>query len=110
MESRLLCRRLLKYRKSEKRKKTIYQIGGSRYFRASLPIFHTVSIVKANKEAEEAWLKLSPAEKQKFLEPHEPTIKIDEVDITKIERITPEISAAVKTRMPAKLERKFVKK
>lgn len=66
--------------------------------------------IKADKEAEEAWLKLSPVEKQKFLGPHELTIKIDEVDITKIERITLEISAAVKTRMPAKLERKFVKK
>ncbi len=66
--------------------------------------------VKAKQKAEEAWLKLSADEKQKLMKPHELTIKIDEVDLTKIERITPEILEAVKTRMPPKIERKFAKK
>jgi hypothetical protein len=66
--------------------------------------------VKSNKEAEEAWLNLSPEEKQKLMEPREPTIKIAKVDLTKQERITPEISAAVKTRVPAQIERRFTTK
>jgi hypothetical protein len=68
------------------------------------------ALVKANKEAEETWQKLSPDEQQKLMEPHEATVKFGEVDITKLERVTPEVLAVVKTKMPVKLEQKFVKK
>ncbi|NLD66572.1 MAG: hypothetical protein GX648_08380 [Crenarchaeota archaeon] len=66
--------------------------------------------VKLDKETEETWLKLSLDEKEELLEPHEFAIKIEEVDLTKIERITQELSATVQTKMPVKLERKFVRK
>lgn len=45
-----------------------------------------------------------------LMEPHDLTVLIDAPDPTKIERITPEILAAVKTKIPTKLERKFAKK
>jgi hypothetical protein len=66
--------------------------------------------VKADKEAEEAWLKLSPEEKQKLMEPRKLTFKIETVDLKKEGRISPEILAAIRTKMPAEIERKFTKK
>lgn len=63
--------------------------------------------VKADKEAKEAWQKLSPEEKQKHMKPHKCAIIIPKVDTAKIERITPEILAAVKTEVTAEIERKI---
>lgn len=65
--------------------------------------------IKLDKKTEEAWQKLSPAEKQNFMGPHKFAIKLGEADLMKVERITPEILAAIKTKMSAELERKFAR-
>jgi hypothetical protein len=65
------------------------------------------NIVQATKKQEEELSKLSPEEREKVLEPKQATFKMSAPKNRK--RITPEILAAVKTKLPTEIEQKLAK-